>query len=433
MSRLTEFLRDRLYKFTLKRETGVWGSGMPARLYGAIGSTWGRVVAALGAVLCLAAAAVSQGAPGANGVVAVRLGGDMTTTRIVIELDQTAKGRLIGDGGASGPVVLALPGVPVGTDLQGHGLGLVSNWTVDSAAGAARVRLALAKPAQVRRRFLLPPSDGVSVYRYVIDLQPATVVAQAIQPAAPKLIPASSVAVVQSAPAPAAPLHLKKIIVIDPGHGGHDPGASGATSKEKDLNLAAARVLKAKLERSGRYKVVMTRSDDVYVPLETRVQIARRANADLFISLHSDSGTSPDLHGATVYTLSDKGSERTAHGVMDSSNWFINVDLPGQTRAVNQILLDLTQRATRNRSDAFAEDLLGHIGDRAQAHASHRDASFMVLLAPDVPAVLLEMGFITNTADERLLNNAARRDRFMGEVADSIDAYFYNNTQLALR
>jgi N-acetylmuramoyl-L-alanine amidase len=100
---------------------------------------------------------------------------------------------------------------------------------------------------------------------------------------------------------------------------------------------------------------------------------------------------------------------------------------------VNQILLDLTQRATRNRSDAFAEDLLGHIGDRAQAHASHRDASFMVLLAPDVPAVLLEMGFITNSGDERLMNNAARRDRFMGEVADSIDAYFYNNTQLALR
>jgi N-acetylmuramoyl-L-alanine amidase len=163
------------------------------------------------------------------------------------------------------------------------------------------------------------------------------------------------------------------------------------------------------------------------------VQIARRADADLFISLHSDSGSSSDLHGATVYTLSDKGSERTAHGVMDSSNWFINVDLPGQTRAVNQILLDLTQRATRNRSDAFAEDLLGHIGERAQQHASHRDASYMVLLAPDVPAVLLEMGFITNADDERLLNSVSKRDRFMGEVADSIDSYFHNQTQLALR
>ena len=357
----------------------------------------------------------------------------MTTTRIVIELDQTAKGRLIAAGGAGGAVILALPGVPVGSDLQGHGLGLVSDWTVDSAAGAARVRLALARPAEVRRRFLLPPADGVGVYRYVIDLEPVAAPAAAAQTPPPELIPASSVAVVSPAQAPVAPTHLKKVIVIDPGHGGHDPGALGAMSREKDLNLAAARVLKAKLERTGRYKVVMTRYDDIYVPLETRVQIARRADADLFISLHSDSGPTPDLRGATVYTLSDKGSERTARGVMDSSNWFINVDLPGQTRAVNQILLDLTQRATRNRSAAFAEDLLGHIDDRAQAHASHRDASFMVLLAPDVPAVLLEMGFITNPDDERLLNSAASRNRFMSEVADSIDGYFHPETQLALR
>jgi N-acetylmuramoyl-L-alanine amidase len=403
---------------------------MPARLYGAIGSRWGRLAAAIGAVLCLAAAA-SQGAPGADGVVAVRLGGDMTTTRIVIELDQAAKGRLIAADGSARPVILALPGVAVGSDLQGRGVGLVSNWAVDSAAGAARVRLALVRPAEVRRRFLLPPADGVSVYRYVIDLEPASPQQLAAQGGAPKLIPAS--AIVAPASQPAIPAHLKKVIVIDPGHGGHDPGALGAMSREKDLNLAAARVLKAKLERSGRYKVVMTRNDDVYVPLETRVQIARRADADLFISLHSDSGSSSDLHGATVYTLSDKGSERTAHGVMDSSNWFINVDLPGQTRAVNQILLDLTQRATRNRSAAFAEDLLSHIGERAQQRASHRDASYMVLLAPDVPAVLLEMGFITNADDERLLNSVSKRDRFMGEVADSIDSYFHQETELALR
>ncbi len=405
---------------------------MPARVLGVIGSTWGRLAAALGAVLCLAAAAVSQGV-GADGVTAVRLGGDATTTRIVIELSQAARGRLIADGGVSGPVVLALPGVPVGADMQGHGLGLVSNWSVDSAAGAARVRLTLTRPVEVRRRFLLPPSDGVASYRYVIDLQPAATPApvQTAQ-ATPRLIPASAIAPVAVSQAPVL-THLKKIIVIDPGHGGHDPGALGSNSREKDLNLAAARVLRAKLERTGRYRVVMTRSDDVYVPLETRVQIARRANADLFISLHSDSGPTPDLHGATVYTLSDKGSERTARGVMDSSNWFINVELPGQTRAVNQILLDLTQRTTRNRSAAFAEDLLGHIGERVQPHASHRDASFMVLLAPDVPAVLLEMGFITNADDERQLNNPARRDRFMGEVAESIDNYFRQDTQLALR
>jgi N-acetylmuramoyl-L-alanine amidase len=405
---------------------------MPARLYSAIGSAWGRLAAALGAVLCLAAAAASQGTSDGGGVVAVRLGGDMTTTRIVVELNKTAKGKLIDAGGAAGqPVVLALPGVGVDNDLQGRGLGLVSNWTVDSAAGAARVHLALARPADVRRRFLLPPADGVSVYRYVIDLEPAAPPALARQPFAPRLIPASAVNVVPAELV--APAHAKKIIVIDPGHGGQDPGALGATSREKDLNLAAARVLKAKLERSGRYRVVMTRNSDVYVPLETRVQIARRANADLFISLHSDSGSDPSVRGATVYTLSDKGSERTVRGVTDKNDWFINTDLPGQTRAVNQILLDLTQRATRNRSAAFAEDLLDHIGERAQTHASHRDAGFMVLLAPDVPAVLLEMGFITNRDDEQLLNSAGQRDRFMGEVAQSIDAYFHQDTQIAAR
>jgi N-acetylmuramoyl-L-alanine amidase len=139
------------------------------------------------------------------------------------------------------------------------------------------------------------------------------------------------------------------------------------------------------------------------------------------------------VRGATVYTLSDKGSERTVRGVTDKNDWFISADLRGETQAVSQILHDLTQRSTRNRSAAFAEDLLDHIGERAQTHASHRDAGFMVLLAPDVPAVLLEMGFITNRDDEMLLNSASQRERFMGEVADSIDAYFHQDTQIAAR
>jgi N-acetylmuramoyl-L-alanine amidase len=164
------------------------------------------------------------------------------------------------------------------------------------------------------------------------------------------------------------------------------------------------------------------------------VQIARRADADLFISLHSDSGTAPTMRGATVYTLSDKGSDRAARGVMGQSDWFINVNLPGHDRAVNQILLDLTQRATRNRSAAFAEDLLDHVSDRVTLlQRSHRDAGFVVLLAPDVPAVLLEMGFITNSDDEALLNDPAKRDHFMAGVADSIDDYFGQQTKIAAR
>jgi N-acetylmuramoyl-L-alanine amidase len=215
----------------------------------------------------------------------------------------------------------------------------------------------------------------------------------------------------------------RKVVVIDAGHGGHDPGALGSRSHEKDVTLAAARTLKARLERTGRFKVVLTRDSDVYVPLESRVKIARGANADLFISLHADSGGDPKVRGATVYTLSDHGVDRTARSVFGGG--FINVQLPGKDLSVKQILLDLTQRTTRNRSGAFAETLLEHIGTETPLlRRSHRDAGYMVLLAPDVPAVLLEMGFITSPDDEGQLNDADHRERMMGAVGDAIEAYF---------
>ena len=407
------------------------------RLHGALSRrSRAALICLFAVVLGVVGAEAFPASAAKEGVLSVRFGGDQTETRVVIELDKAAKGRVItGGGDTSRMLTLALGDVGATSDLQGHGQGLVSAWKAEKTMGDARLHLQLTRPVLVRRRFLLPPSEGVSVYRYVIDLESVASSAPraSVQAAPAATHPAAPAPTLIPAAAETAPIHLKKVVVIDAGHGGHDPGAAGADSREKDVTLAAARALKAALERGGRYKVVMTRDSDTYVPLETRVQIARRADADLFISLHADSGSDPGLRGATVYTLSDKGSERTARGVMDSSNWFINVDLPGQTRAVNQILLDLTQRATRNRSAAFAEDLLGHIGERVQPHASHRDASYMVLLAPDVPAVLLEMGFITNPDDERLLNSPAKRDRFMAEVADSIDAYFHKETQLALR
>lgn len=406
---------------------------MLARLLTAFGSARARLAAAAGVFLCLGVAAASHGAPDAAGLLHVRMGGDANSVRVVVELTQAAKGRLLADG-QDRNVILALPGVPVAADLTGPGQGLVAGWSVDSVAGAARLNLRLRRPAQVTRRFLLPPADGVTVYRYVIDLSPiAPPVNAPVLAAAPRPVVAPQPLIAAASVVAAPPPHLKKVIVIDPGHGGHDPGALGSISREKDVNLAAARVLRAALLRTGRYKVVMTRESDVYVPLETRVQIARRADADLFISLHSDSGTTPDLRGATVYTLSDKGSDRVVRGVTDSNNWLIDADMPDGDHAVGQILRDLTQRTTRNRSAAFAEDVVDHIGDRVQARRSHRDAGFMVLLAPDVPAVLLEMGYITNVDDERLLNSGFSRELFMSEVAQSIDAYFSPNTTLASR
>jgi N-acetylmuramoyl-L-alanine amidase len=201
---------------------------------------------------------------------------------------------------------------------------------------------------------------------------------------------------------------------------------------EKDINLAAAQALKARLEVSGRYKVVMTRNSDVYVPLETRVRIAQRADADLFISLHSDSGPESTLRGASVYTLSDKASRRSAKFV-SPDDWFMKATLTGD-QGVRDILFDLTQRATRNRSSVFAQTLVANIEGKAPLlRRSHRDAGLVVLLAPDVPAVLLEMGFVNNPADEARLRDPASRARLMDAVTQSIDGYFGPALKLAAR
>ena len=178
---------------------------------------------------------------------------------------------------------------------------------------------------------------------------------------------------------------------------------------------------------------MLTRDSDAFVPLERRVQIARQANADLFLSLHADSGSEPSLRGATVYTLSEKGADRAARRAFEHDDW-IDVDLPGQDEAVNRILLDLTQRGTVNRSGQFAEMLLRRIGERTQLlQRSHRDAGYMVLLAPDVPAVLVEMGFITNREDERLLADSDRRRGLMEAVASAVDDYLLQDSRYAMR
>ena len=409
---------------------------MHARPIHMVGRRWLGLACALGAVACVAIASApfAQPAPPHQGVLDVRFGGDTHDTRVVVEMDRAAKGHSETGDGPGRTLIVDLAKIEASPDLQGHGQGLVTGWAFERGGDGARLTLQLAKNAHVVRRFLLSPADGVNVYRYVIDISAD----DAVKPgtAAPAPAPAASQARAAQliAAAVVTPLHLKKVIVIDAGHGGKDPGAKGADSREKDINLAAAKALKAKLERTGRYRVVMTRDSDTFVPLETRVEIARKADADLFISLHSDSGADPSVRGATVYTLSDKGSDRVVRGVMCQNDWFINVDLPGRDRAVNQILLDLTQRATRNRSAAFAETLLNKISDRVDLQRrNHRDAGFVVLLAPDVPAVLLEMGFITNADDEAELNDPSMRDRLMSGVAESIDDYFGQQTRLASR
>lgn len=365
-------------------------------------------------VICCVALFATRGlAWGAAGdVLGVRFGADGDRTRVVIDLEKSAQGRVI-DAGGAGRVTLALAGVSPGRGLDGSGSGLVRSWSVDASGGASRVQLELARGSEIERRFLLPPGDGVGHYRYVIDLKANGGAAAAASRGS-------------SRPAAAPRRAERPLIVIDAGHGGRDPGAQGAVSREKEVTLAAALALKGELERTGRYRVRLTRDNDTYVDLYRRVAIARQIDADLFISLHADAGADPATRGASVYTLSEQGAGRAVREFTRGDNWRRDLHLPGRDPSVDRILLDMTQRATQNRSAQFARTLLTSLesSDRPLLRRSHRDAGLAVLLAPDVPAVLLEMGFITNPEDERALNDERARRTLIKAVTDGIDQYF---------
>ena len=389
-------------------------------------SRWAR--AAFGLVVaagCVVAVAAGARQPANPDIVAVRLGGDAATTRIVVDLHKAASGAVDPASDNSTQLALILRDASTPGVLRGEGRGLVKSWAIADAPGGARLSLNLTQRADVVRRFLLPPADGVADYRYVVDIAArGPVMAQAAL---------RGYATAAATPPQQIQPHARKIIVLDPGHGGKDSGAIGAVSYEKNITLAEALAVKARLERTGRYQVVMTRAADVFIPLEQRVQIARAAGADLFLSLHADSGSDPAIHGASVYTLSESGQQRVGY-VLGRNEWFLQQAAESDDHAVGQILLDLTQRTTRNRSAGFAQGLIERVGDRATLlPRSQRDAGYFVLLAPDVPAALLEMGFITNPTDEARLNDPAQRGALADKIAQAIDAYFTARTKLAER
>ncbi len=221
------------------------------------------------------------------------------------------------------------------------------------------------------------------------------------------------------------PQRLRPVIVIDAGHGGHDPGAIGPSkTKEEDVTLQAALELRKQLLATGRYKVVLTRATDKYVVHDDRVLIARKAGADLFISLHADSTTTTATRGASVYTLASR-AEKRSDKIVRHQKWVANVDLKTTSAPVGDILVDLAQRKTLSQSAEFANILIPKLKEQTKLLGNtHRTAGYYVLLAPDVPAVLLEMGFISNKKDEKLLKSARHRKKLMKAVRLAIDRYF---------
>lgn len=221
----------------------------------------------------------------------------------------------------------------------------------------------------------------------------------------------------------------KKIIVIDAGHGGHDPGAIGYSGVyEKTITLAAAKELKRQLDALGRYKVFLTRSTDVFIPLRQRVQIARKHNADLFLSIHADSAANRKATGLSVYTLSETASDKEAAALAERENKadvISGLNMVEQSKEVNDVLISLAQRETRNRSSEFARCIELEMRKSVKLISdTHRFAGFAVLKAPDVPSVLLEMGYLSNKNEERLLRQESYRRKIASSTVKAIDRYF---------
>ncbi len=221
----------------------------------------------------------------------------------------------------------------------------------------------------------------------------------------------------------------KRLIVIDPGHGGPDPGTIGANGTyEKHVTLAMAKELKRQLEQTGRYKVVLTRERDIFLRLRDRVAFARESSADLFMSIHADSIADGSARGPSVYTLSEKASDREAADLAEKENKadvIAGIDLSHETPEVGSILIDLAQRETMNRSAHFAAGMIGEIRKETTVlRNTHRFAGFAVLKAPDVPSVLVELGFLSNPADEKALLSRAHRTKLAQAIVRATDRFF---------
>ena len=221
----------------------------------------------------------------------------------------------------------------------------------------------------------------------------------------------------------------RKIIIIDPGHGGIDPGAIGRTGTyEKNLVLSTAIVFKSVIEKDPGYKVVLTRMRDEFLPLRKRISRSNLLKADLFISIHADSISNSSVRGATIYTLSETASDKEAAQLAERENKadiISGMDLSEETKEVTNILIDLAQRETMNQSAKFAGLLVPELKKVIKTHKRpHKFAGFAVLKAPDVPSILLEMGYLSNLNDERLLKTDGFKKKLAVSIKRGLDKYF---------
>ena len=401
--------------------------------------------AAMLAVLLLALlipGAISGAVQAAEATVSgLRIGENAGATRFVIDIDGKVDYQILILANPA-RIVIDLPEVDwrVGGSGAGQGRGLIGKYRYGLfRSGVSRLVLDLTGPAVVDRTFVLEP-QGRLPFRLVFDLKATDSKAFA---ASVRRSRRGKPRVETAAAGPQPELRNKpkrdrKVIVIDAGHGGVDPGNLGVIGvPEKVIVLNMARAIKRAIETSSRYEVVMTRDRDIFLPLKRRPQIAREVHADLFISIHADSLSTKlkknrRVRGATVYTLSENASDAEAAALANKENkadLIAGIDLAAETDEVRSILIDLAQRETMNYSAQFANYLVPELKERVYIRKnSHRFAGFVVLKAPDVPSVLVELGYLSNKQDARQLNSAEGRKRISEAIAAAVRRYFESTT-----
>jgi N-acetylmuramoyl-L-alanine amidase len=361
-----------------------------------------------------------------------RLAGDRERTRFIADLSKKVDVHVFALGNPYRVIVDAADvsfQMPQGIGKEQRGLVSAFRYGL-FAPGKSRIVLDVSGPFLIDRTFVLEPRDDQPA-RLVIDLVPTDEKTFLEKQQEEKKARAEAV----SLPLPEAPVRpadAKPIVVIDPGHGGVDPGASSANGvNEKEVVLEFAKRLRDKLLASERYEVFMTRDDDTFLPLKERVAFAQKHGAGLFLSIHADYFPTEidDARGATVYTLSERASDEEARALAAKENFsdaIAGVELPEDSdEVVTNILIDLAQRETKNRSVVFARSIVGELAAKGSLHTKRlRSAGFRVLKAPDVPSVLLELGFLSNPDDEKQLTSEAWRARMADSVTAAIDGYF---------
>ncbi|WP_245409844.1 N-acetylmuramoyl-L-alanine amidase [Pararhizobium haloflavum] len=407
---------------------------MGARKTHGFGSGWGAalLVAALAVVIAL-----SPPAQAADGVAkgdshlafAARIAGDQMRTRVVIDFESEPSYSVhyLDDPAR---VIIDLPETIFGFDddaLEPRGLFRAIRY---GAMGPGRSRMVLSAvgPVELEMMTVEPREDGRG-HRLVFDAVATSDRRFAELVSQQDWQPTGSTAQGDEVVDTNGPTGRKPFtIVLDPGHGGIDTGARGqAGTEEKDVTLAFAKAIAAELATFENIRVVLTREDDRFIPLAGRVRIARQHEADLMMSVHADSIRLPDIRGATVYTLSDKASDRMAAELARQENSvdeLAGVAATEETADVADILMDLTRRETQVFSIGLARSVLDSLrGEIRLINNAHRFAGFSVLRAHDVPSLLVELGYLSNRQDERLLNDPAWRQQTARLLAKAIQHF----------